>query len=117
MDASHQIQVLLESYFKSQPLPFELTAMAGGSDYLPFIEAGIPSNGLATGASGLKTPGQREIFGGLANAAYDPCYHVSCDTLLNINKEAIRQCSQAASSTLETLALLPNLREYLGTQK
>lgn len=31
---------------------------------------GIPAGALATGAGSLKTPAEREIFGGLANAAY-----------------------------------------------
>lgn len=116
-DASHQIQVIFESYFKGEDLPFDLTAMAGGSDYLPFIEVGIPSNGMATGASGLKTAAERETYGGLANAAYDPCYHQYCDTIDNVSREAIHQCSQAASLTLETLSTIDNLRDYLGINK
>jgi len=65
--------------------------MTGGSDYLPFLEAGIPSGGMATGASLPKTSLERTIFGGFANAAYDPCYHLSCDTIENISQEGITQ--------------------------
>ena len=60
--------------------------MNGGSDYYAFIYAGIPAGGIATGASGIKSMEDREIHGGIANAANDPCYHADCDTLLNINE-------------------------------
>ena len=59
--------------------------MNGGSDHYPFIIAGIPAGGMATGASGLKSTEDRISHGGIANAANDPCYHADCDTLENIN--------------------------------
>jgi hypothetical protein len=27
------------------------------------------------------------MWGGIAQAAYDPCYHQACDTVANINQE------------------------------
>jgi len=111
---SQKIQQMYETYFKGEELPYTLTSMTGGSDYLPFIEAGIPCSGLATGASGIKTMPDRETYGGFANAQHDPCYHLSCDTWLNVSQEAIRQCSQAAAYVLENFALMSNLREYVG---
>ena len=115
MDASYQVQRLLETFFQKEELPYQLDPMAGGSDYLPFIEAGIPSNGLATGAGLLKTEQERLEFGGFANAPHDPCYHQYCDTVENVSREALRQCSQSAGTALEALAVMPNLREYLYT--
>jgi hypothetical protein len=31
----------------------------------------------------VKTPAQEAIYGGVAGAAYDPCYHERCDDLRN----------------------------------
>ena len=64
------------------------TDVDGRSDYAPFIEAGIPSGGLFTGAEELKTPEQAALWGGRAGAPYDRCYHQACDTLANIDRLA-----------------------------
>ena len=71
---------------------------------------------MATGASGIKTDGERETFGGFANAQYDPCYHLPCDTILNISREGLRQVSEATATTIEKLSTMPNLRSYLYGQ-
>ncbi|WP_433728124.1 M20/M25/M40 family metallo-hydrolase [Actinoplanes sp. CA-051413] len=54
------------------------------SDDASFRNAGIASSGVAAGASARKTAAQAQKWGGSANAAYDPCYHSSCDTTANI---------------------------------
>ena len=78
---SGRIEKIFNSYFASQGLATAPTAFDGRSDYGPFIEAGIPAGGLFTGAEGTKTEAQAETFGGVAGAAYDPCYHQACDSL------------------------------------
>ncbi|WP_107097578.1 M28 family peptidase [Streptomyces sp. WMMB 322] len=60
----------------------------GRSDYGPFIEAGIAAGGSKTGAEGIKSAEEQELWGGEAGAAYDGCYHQKCDDLGNINKKA-----------------------------
>lgn len=60
--------------------------MIGGSDFLPFLKKGIAAGGLLTGAGGIKSMEERKLYGGLANAAMDPCYHKPCDTYDNIDK-------------------------------
>ena len=42
-----------------------MTSMGGGSDFLPFVLAGVPASGLATGASGIKSDSDRGEFGGI----------------------------------------------------
>ncbi|KAK6333296.1 hypothetical protein TWF718_011115 [Orbilia javanica] len=64
-------------------IPFD-----GRSDYVGFIEAGIPAGGVATGAEGIKTPEEVEMFGGKAGEWYDPCYHQLCDDLTNLDEKA-----------------------------
>jgi Zn-dependent M28 family amino/carboxypeptidase len=82
-EGSAQIEDMFHDYFESVGLVSAETPFSGRSDYGPFIAEGIdiPSGGLFTGAEGTKTAAQVEAFGGLADAAYDPCYHQACDSL------------------------------------
>lgn len=50
------------------------------SDYVAFLELGIPSSGIFTGAG----------------APWDVCYHLECDDLNNINWEALTLNTKAA---------------------
>ena len=54
---------------------------SGRSDYGPFIAVGIPAGGLFTGAEVPKTAAEAALYGGVAGAAFDPCYHAFCDNL------------------------------------
>ena len=47
---------------------------------------------------------ERTRYGGFANVAFDPCYHLACDTVDNVNTEVLLQMGQAAASVLQTLA-------------
>jgi len=111
--ASVTIQDVFISYFTQNSLPFDLTPFSGRSDYGPFIANNIPAGGLFTGADEMKSVEQRSKYGGLVNVPLDPCYHQSCDTVENIDQEALSTMSQAAVFTLGTLALQENLRNYL----
>ena len=108
-----RIQHLFEDWFNENELAFDLTPFNGRSDYGPFIEAGIPAGGLFTGAEEIKTMEGRAKYGGMANTAYDPCYHQDCDTIENVNVDVLLQMAKAAASTLETLALEKDLRGWL----
>ncbi|MGH9270095.1 MAG: M28 family peptidase, partial [Ilumatobacteraceae bacterium] len=86
---SEAIEDLYESFYTSIGEPYEDTQFSGRSDYQAFIEEGIPSGGLFTGAEGVKTAEQAAIWGGTAGAQYDPCYHIACDTYRNVNLKAL----------------------------
>lgn len=101
---SAQIEDLFVDYFAGQGLTTLPTPFDGRSDYGPFLAAGIPAGGLFTGAEGIKTDEQAAIFGGVAGRAYDPCYHLSCDSLGNINLTAVDQMSDAAAHVTISLA-------------
>ncbi|MCF3180874.1 M28 family peptidase [Streptomyces polychromogenes] len=76
----------LKAYWTSLNLaPEENTEGQGRSDDYSFQQAGIPTSGYAAGASARKTSAQAAKWGGTANAAYDSCYHSSCDNPNNIN--------------------------------
>jgi Pyridoxal-phosphate dependent enzyme/Peptidase family M28 len=76
-----------------------------GSDYIAFIEAGIPAAGCFTGDDEVKTRKQAALWGGKAGAVCDPCYHESCDRLNNINVKALDRYTDAAAGTIAHFAI------------
>jgi Zn-dependent M28 family amino/carboxypeptidase len=101
---SAQIEELYEDFYASRGLAWEPTEISFRSDYAAFFDFGIPFGGLFTGAEGVKTPVQAEIFGGTAGIAYDPCYHLACDTLDNISMEVFDVNLDAVAFTTLTYA-------------
>ena len=96
------IEKTFEAFYNKRGVPFKGTDFDGRSDYGPFIAAGIPAGGLFSGAEGLKTAAEAELWGGVAGAAYDPCYHQACDNYGNINLFALDVNSDAvAYATLQ----------------
>ena len=83
------IEDLYESYYTLVGEPYDDTAFDGRSDYEAFIQAGIPSGGLFTGAEEIKTPEQEAIWAGTAGEQFDPCYHEACDTFGNVDLHAL----------------------------
>jgi len=109
------IQKIFEEYFISKSIAYTGSAMTGGSDYFSFNEAGIPAGALATGAGSLKSEAARITFGGMANTPLDPCYHLSCDSIYNIDREVLSDMSKAAAYTVQALAQKQNLTQFLAT--
>jgi Zn-dependent M28 family amino/carboxypeptidase len=101
---SSEIEQVFLQWFASQGLATAPTAFDGRSDYGPFIARGAPAGGLFTGAEGIKTAAQAAVFGGVANLAFDPCYHQACDDITNLNDTAFDQMSDAAATALATFA-------------
>jgi aminopeptidase S len=100
---SAEIEQTLADYFTTIGVPTRGTDFDGRSDYGPFIAAGIAAGGIFTGAEGRKTSAQVQLWGGTA-AAFDPCYHSSCDTTANINDTALNRNSDAIAYAVWTLA-------------
>ncbi|WKB55388.1 M28 family metallopeptidase [Eleftheria terrae] len=88
-DGSDDIEKTFESFYTSRGVRFKGTDFDGRSDYGPFMAVGIPAGGLFTGAEGIKTEQEAQLWGGTAGQAYDPCYHSACDKLDNISREAL----------------------------
>ena len=83
------IEDLYESYYTLIGEPYDDSEFDGRSDYQAFIENGIPSGGLFTGAEVPKTEEQQAIWGGTTGAQFDPCYHLACDTFDNVHLHAL----------------------------
>lgn len=104
-DGSAQIEKTFESYFTSVGVPFKGTDFSGRSDYQAFILQGIPAGGLFTGAEEVKTAQEASIWGGIAGAPYDPCYHQACDTFSNVNVTALDVNSDAIAHAVLKYAM------------
>ncbi len=79
----------LTAYFTGIGVPWEYIDVDGRSDHQGFLNAGIPTSGTFTGAETTKTSAQAQKWGGTAGAAFDACYHRSCDNINNINTTAL----------------------------
>jgi Zn-dependent M28 family amino/carboxypeptidase len=88
-DGSDDIEALFERFYVERDLPTEPTAFDGRSDYFAFINNGVPAGGLFTGAEVPKTADQVAKWGGTAGVAFDHCYHSACDTIDNLNHDAL----------------------------
>ena len=58
----------------SEPIPFD-----GRSDYVGFINRGIPSGGVFAGAEAPKTAAAGRHVRRRPGEQLDPCYHEACD--------------------------------------
>jgi Zn-dependent M28 family amino/carboxypeptidase len=103
-DGSIEIEDVFESFYTLVGEPYDDSAFDGRSDYQAFIENGIPSGGLFTGAEEEKTAEQQAIWGGTAGQQFDPCYHEACDTYANNNDHALDVNSDAIAFATLTFA-------------
>jgi aminopeptidase Y len=77
--------------------------MGAGSDHYNFELAGVPIGGLFSGLSSM-SPDEAAVFGGIAGAPEDPCYHLACDTTSNVDLDTATLLGQAIAIVLEKLA-------------
>ena len=103
-EGSVQIEDLFESLYTKLGEPYDDAQFSGRSDYQAFINNGIPSGGLFTGAEVVKTPLQESIWGGTAGQSYDPCYHQACDTIDNLALDALDVNSDVVAAAVLTYA-------------
>jgi len=109
------LQKAYEEYYQSMNITYGFAALGGGSDYYPFAQAGIPVGTLQAGAGEIKSDASRLLYGGLANAALDPCYHQPCDNLQNINQQCLKDISKGAAALIERLATMSDPWEWLAS--
>ncbi|GAB1316848.1 hypothetical protein MFIFM68171_07058 [Madurella fahalii] len=79
---------LLEDYLLSKEQEVSHGGFGSGSDFVGFIQLGIPTSAIFTGAGD----------------PWDPCYHQACDNIDNIHWEALTINARAAARALATLA-------------
>ena len=96
-EGSAGIERTFEAYLLQNGISPAGTDFDGRSDYGPFVEQGIPSGGLFSGAEDKKTKEQAELWGGTADKPYDENYHAAGDKLANIDKRAFTENSKAVA--------------------
>ena len=101
---SEHIEATFESFYTLKGERYDDTEFSGRSDYQAFINNGIPSGGLFTGAEVRKTVAQQEIWGGTAGASFDPCYHRACDDIDNLDLHALEVNTDAIAFSVLTYA-------------
>ena len=102
---SEGIERTFEKFFNKQDLAAGPTAFDGRSDYLAFIDSGIPAGGLFTGAEEVKTKKEAKKYGGKAGVAMDPCYHLACDDIDNVSRRALKQMVPAIADSVARYAI------------
>jgi Zn-dependent M28 family amino/carboxypeptidase len=101
---SAEIEAFFQKYFESAGQNHTATEFDGRSDYLAFIENGIPGGGTFTGAEKLKTEEEALMFGGEAGVALDINYHGAGDTVANLNMTAFVLHTKAIAASVATYA-------------
>lgn len=84
--------------------------LGGSSDHFSFEQAGVPTGGIFSGASELKSDAEASEFGGQAAEPLDACYHLACDTPQNVDAQQVATFAAAAAAAALALArseLLP----------
>lgn len=85
---SGDLKQLYVDFYTKLGLNYSFVPFDGRSDYVGFIDNGIPAGGIAAGAEGVKDATGVEKFGGTAGEWFDKCYHQLCDDLTNPDYEA-----------------------------
>ncbi len=99
-EGSAQIEDVFEQFYADRGEPSQDSEFSGRSDYGPFIAVGIPAGGLFTGAEVPKTAAEAALYGGVAGASYDPCYHQACDNLTGAGQDTALYDQLRADYTL-----------------
>jgi len=102
---SDKIEKDFEQFYEARGLPHVPSHFTLRSDYAAFLENGLPSGGLFTGAEVLKTPEEAQLFGGEAGKPLDGCYHQACDTIDNLAEDAYLLNTQSIANSVAKYAL------------
>eukprot|EP00457_Paulinella_chromatophora_P004449 gb/GEZN01004461.1/.p1 GENE.gb/GEZN01004461.1/~~gb/GEZN01004461.1/.p1 ORF type:complete len:564 (-),score=62.77 gb/GEZN01004461.1/:199-1890(-) len=88
------ISQLFQNYFESEEIPYAFSGFSSSSDYVAFLQRGIPAGGLLS--------------------TFDPCYHLPCDTVANTNAFTLKSALKAASVVLQNLMDQTDLVSFLN---
>jgi Zn-dependent M28 family amino/carboxypeptidase len=98
------VEGVFKRYFSQRGMATLPQAFDGRSDYVGFINRGIPGGGIFAGAEVPKTADQVAVFGGVAGEQFDPCYHEACDNIDTVT-------GQPPASTMNSFATDPALAQ------
>lgn len=92
---SEEIKNLYIDYYVSHGHNYTLIPFDGRSDYVGFLDVGIPAGGIAAGAEALNTDNGKVL---------DKCYHELCDDVSNLNFDAFLVNTQLIAHSVATYA-------------
>lgn len=98
------IATQLRAFFLDRGLPIVIVYLLDRTDSLPFSDANIATAGLISFDDGVKSEEMAKTFGGVADQAIDPCYHLACDDTKNIDFDLLAEMARAYGSALLALA-------------
>ncbi len=98
---SSDITDAFEAWFADRGLDSDRVDIAGSSDHFGFTQAGTPTGGLFAGASESGSASQPGAGDG--GPAMDPCYHIACDTIDNVDLERVAIFAEATYAVTRTL--------------
>jgi Zn-dependent M28 family amino/carboxypeptidase len=101
---SIDIENVLVDYFNGIGSPPKLLPYDIRSDYSAFLQYEKPFAAITSGFDGKKSADEAVLFGGVAGAVYDACYHKACDTIQNVSKKSLKLMSGALIHTLMEFA-------------
>jgi aminopeptidase S len=101
---SEEISDFLLGWLTANGVAAEPEDLGGGSDHFFFAEAGIPIGGIFSGATEELSPEQADATNGRAGQPMDPCYHLACDAIDNVDVERVAVYAQAAAAAAMLLA-------------
>ncbi|CAA9964915.1 hypothetical protein CFE70_008041 [Pyrenophora teres f. teres 0-1] len=102
---SGKIEKDFEEFYESRGLAHVPSVFSLRSDYAAFLENGIPSGGLFTGAEEIKTEQEATLFGGQAGEPLDACYHAACDDINNLAHDAYLVNTQSIANSVAKYAV------------
>ena len=101
---SDEISDFLLAWLTANGVAAETQDLGGGSDHYFFAEAGIPIGGIFSGATEEVSPEQAQANGAEAGEPMDPCYHLACDVIDNVDVQRVAIYAQAAAAAAMLLA-------------
>jgi Zn-dependent M28 family amino/carboxypeptidase len=103
-EGSVEIQEIFEQHFGEDGEPTELIPLENRSDHAAFAGSGIAVEGLFSGADDVKSSEEVRAYGGRAGELHDPCYHLPCDTIDNVDLEVLDDMADAVANAVAILA-------------
>jgi hypothetical protein len=98
---------VLTEFYQSNDIPYqEIPNVTCRSDTCGFHLQGIPVAGIASVSIPMrKTATEASLYGGTAGELYDPCYHLPCDNLTNVNSYPLEINTEAVAYTAMVYAM------------
>ena len=101
---SSALRDAFERYLEDEGLTYETEDLGGSSDHFAFQRGNVPTGGLFSGANETMSGAEAVLFDGQADAPFDACYHLACDTVDNVNRDLLQEMARAAAYVTGMLA-------------